>query len=318
MDRKGFDKSVLTIAMVLLCLNARAQQNLVPNPSFEEHTDCPSSPGKIFMATGWVSVKGSIDYFQLCGTNGYGMPENAIGNQHAYDGSSYIGIAPWAFGLSNAREYAGVQLDNSLIEGHRYIFNMVVSMADTVSYATRNFGVLFTTSQPPNNLPGLFSSSPQVVYDDTAYLSDQEGWMQVDGFFVAEGGEEFMTIGNFDDDSEVDTLFVVDQPAKTAYYYIDDVSVVEDTSYHVGIASPIGNEQLSIYPNPTADVLTVEATGKDMAFELLDVRGKAILRQLLQSSRQPIDVSQLPTGVYVAVLRQKGVAVAREKVVVQR
>lgn len=206
-----------------------------------------------------------------------------------------------------------------------------VSLLDSCRFACKNLGIFFSNSQPTNDIGLFLSLEPQVRYEGD-FLTDKEGWMRVAGDFIAEGGENYMTIGNFDGYFNSDTLNlyeggVVDGTGaynigywELAVYFIDDVSVVEDTTWHVGVNEQltIGNEQLSIYPNPAKDVLTLEATRKDMVLELLDMQGRAVLRQVMQTKRQNMDVSYLPAGVYVAVLRQEGVAVARRKVVIQR
>ena len=172
----------------------------------------------------------------------------------------------------------------------------------------------------------MLNLEPQIRYEG-GFLTDKENWTRISGAFIAEGGESYLTIGNFDGYFNSDTLNLHEGGVyptvgywEVAYYYIDDVSVVEDTSYHVGVNEPmaIGNEQLAIYPTPVKDVLTVETTGRDLTFELLDIQGKAILWQQLLASPQTMNVSHLPAGVYVAVLRQQGMAVARRKVIIQR
>jgi hypothetical protein len=73
MERKGFCYNILVIIGVLLSGNNFAQQNLVPNNSFESFEFCPYSAGQISAVDDWFSVKGSVDYFNTCGTNEYGF-----------------------------------------------------------------------------------------------------------------------------------------------------------------------------------------------------------------------------------------------------
>lgn len=40
-------------------------QNLVPNPSFEQISTCPSSLAQLQLATGWISIE-SPDLFSTC------------------------------------------------------------------------------------------------------------------------------------------------------------------------------------------------------------------------------------------------------------
>jgi hypothetical protein len=80
----------------------------------------------------------------------------------------------------------------------------------------------------------------------------------------------------------------------------------------------MGNGQWAIHPNPARDVLTIETSqGQEMSVGLYDMAGRQVLSSVLHSSKQTIGIGHLPAGVYVAVLREKGVAVARRKLVKQ-
>jgi len=96
---------------------------------------------------------------------------------------------------------------------------------------------------------------PQVVNDYDRVLTDTKGWMQVSGVFVAQGGERFMTIGNFYPASQSN---VIDLDSLTyllpgAYYYIDDVSVVcldcSDTVSVAAVEDTMGMESPSVRPS---------------------------------------------------------------------
>lgn len=309
---------IQAIVALFWATSSVAQNNLVPNPSFEKNIGCPYAAGQISLVVNWVKVRGTIDYYSKCGTGGYAVPLNHVGFQDAKSGDAYVGIVPWVgLPIQNAREFIGVALDDVLKANAKYDFSMYLSKADTVQYAIKNMAVLFTESQPVNDLMILFNSSPQVRYSGDSYLSDHD-WMLVEGSFIAVGGEQFLTIGNFDDDTETDTLSVMSQPAYSAYYYLDDVSLVEDTTYHhVGIVEGT-SINFGFWPNPATEAITIEMDGRpDKAVELYDIAGRMVLSSPVQSSRHTIGIGQLPTGVYVAVLREKGVAVARRKLVKQ-
>jgi hypothetical protein len=339
MGRQSRSKLILTVGMVLLCIEGRAQQNLVPNPSFEDTVACPKGAGQLWRTLSWQNVggDGAFSLYHGCASLSCGVPANRSGWQQAREGSAYADIVlahnNHTLSFHAESNFLGVPMTGILDSGHRYMVEFYLSLMDSVRFAGRNIGVYFSNNVPVNiswshsaKIVHLLSLTPQVRYEGD-FLTDKENWIRIHGDFIAEGGENYMTIGNFDGYFNSDTLNIYEggvHPTvgywEVAAYYIDDVSVVEDTSYHVGIGDQlaIANEQLTIYPNPATDVLTIEATGRDMAFELLDVQGKAILRQRLQAQRQNMDVSHLPAGVYVAVLRQQGVAVARRKVVIQR
>jgi hypothetical protein len=54
--------------------------------------------------------------------------------------------------------------------------------------------------------------------------------MYIDGCFYAEGGEAYITIGNFHSDADTPTDPLCDGAPLTSYYYVDDVSLVEGTA----------------------------------------------------------------------------------------
>ena len=62
-------------------------------------------------------------------------------------------------------------------------------------------------------------------------ITDTLNWIKVSGIYIAQGGEKYITIGNFFDNAHTyeDTLNAQSQYIE-AYYYIDDVSVLEINS----------------------------------------------------------------------------------------
>ncbi|MEO8146930.1 MAG: T9SS type A sorting domain-containing protein, partial [Bacteroidia bacterium] len=87
------------------------------------------------------------------------------------------------------------------------------------------------------------------------------------------------------------------------------------------IFDPENNFQpLTIYPNPATDKLYINAgtliNEKNLLFTLTDLQGRSILNEQYEVS-QPIDVSTLPCGIYIATLKGKEKEV-RGTVVIQR
>lgn len=80
----------------------------------------------------------------------------------------------------------------------------------------------------------ILTLTPTINNDPVAnpLLSDTT-WMEVSGSFIAVGNEQYIIIGNFNDDANSDTVFMgVEQPGNNFSDYIfDDVSVIrcEDT-----------------------------------------------------------------------------------------
>ena len=103
---------------------------------------------------------------------------------------------------------------------------------------------------------------------------------------------------------------------KAVYYFIDDVCVID-----VDSLTSIGEETvrtMNIYPNPALGHFTIETgDGSNGTFQLLDMAGREVLSMPLQSSKQQVAIEGIPAGIYMAVLSQKGVAMARRKLVVE-
>ncbi len=313
---------ICTIAFGMLTGSGFSQVNLIPNPSFEEFSTCPYTAGQISVCESWQNVRGSVDYFHVCGENGWATPANNWGYQRPLDGEAYVNVAHWAFALPNAREFVGVELHETLITNQQYILSFYVSLIDSARYAIRNIGAALTNDRPSNNTHQLLSIEPQVRYVGIEYLDDKDDWVRIEGSFIAQGFEKYLTIGNFDDDEATDTLYVGPPMTGTpdwrsSGYYIDMVTLVLDTSYHVGLVEgPRIN--FGLWPNPATDAITIETDGRPgTAVELYDVAGRMVLSSSVRSSKHTIGIGHLPAGVYVAVLREKGVAVARRKLVKQ-
>lgn len=245
------------------------QDNLVPNPSFEENNGCPTNGNFEAVLHSWYKIAGS-DYFHECGINGFGVPNNLGGGQNARTGQAYIGLGLWASSSALESQMVGIELTDSLAAGLSYKVEFYVSLMDSLWYAVRNAGAYFSKDMPPTNIQSLLNCTPQVRYDGDSYLGDKNVWMRISGSFIAQGGERHMTIGNFDGHSGSDALFVGGSQApagqpdyyKAAIYYLDDVSVMPDSI--TSVQDVTNTEPLyKLYPNPNTGAFTVEMNLKE-------------------------------------------------------
>lgn len=302
--------------LILLWCSGAVGQNLVPNPSFEVYANCPVTTGLIEWSYPWQNILGSCDYYHECGTNGFSIPINRGGGGYPRTGSAYGQFNAWSKTLE-LREFMGVELMTSLHEGVTYRLRLFLSLQDSVNYAVRNVGAHFSTQPHPQDLTALLSLEPQVRYEGETFLDDKSSWMQVSGTFTAQGGERYLAIGNFDDDTHTDTMTVpnggslVNHPEgywDVAGYFIDDVSVVPDSIYLSNEELGIRNDELEVYPNPATDRITVSlgtAAPQTNATTLAvtDMLGRRIylqtLKQVQGDGAVAIEVSSWPSGVYV-------------------
>jgi hypothetical protein len=71
----------------------------------------------------------------------------------------------------------------------------------------------------------------------------------------------------------------------------------------VGLEDFAPNYEVTIFPNPTQDVLNIKTnTFENVKYTLYDARGKLVLQNILSAEQTPIQVSQLAPGSYSLTL----------------
>lgn len=239
-------------------------QNLVPNPSFEEYYMCPDNAmtpgGSINFTVEWSNPcsAGNPDYFHTCATTPSLMvPNNGFGIHSPRTGQAYAGFYTYGSNIPDVREYIQVRLKDSLKANYTYCVAFYVSLADDAKYATSKIGANFSTIVPTCSTSNeyLLPIIPQI--ENTAsnpLISDQE-WMLISGTFVATGGEQYLTIGNFRTDADCDTVRLPKSGWNASYYYIDDISVIEQTTLSLDADTSIcAGASITIGPEPVDGV----------------------------------------------------------------
>ncbi|RZJ86172.1 MAG: T9SS type A sorting domain-containing protein, partial [Hymenobacter sp.] len=92
-----------------------------------------------------------------------------------------------------------------------------------------------------------------------------------------------------------------------------------DTAFSQRCALPGAEEQLAtvqFYPNPANDYVVVEAKAPTYEIYIQDTRGRVMLQTTAQSKTTRLDISQLPKGLYVMLVKGKSF-VATEKLVLR-
>ena len=232
-----------------------SQNNLVPNGSFEDIISCPnyiknwSSFGDttIKYAVPWQNGNfGTVDLYSTCDTfimptyhaPKNGVPLNVCGYQSPHSGNNYSGfllaVKP-VIGQNYplVREYPQVKFTNSLIQNKKYCVSFYVSPADSESrYSTSRMGAYLSDGPIGNDTTHLLNVIPQIENPYHHFLNNYAGWTAIQGVYAAGGGENYITIGNFYNDANTDTMILSSFPDNIIYYYTDDISVVEyDTAY---------------------------------------------------------------------------------------
>lgn len=228
---------ILQVALVACGSSSiAAGQELITNGSFEQASGCPAGHSELILAEPWIPpTLGTPDYYNPCNTlpNSAGVPDNGVGSQAAFDLDSYAGFfAAYPFAISpDYREYLQQPLSGAGLEaGKTYRFSMSLSLAEKSSVATDRIGAYFSPTAVGSGDSMVLPFLPQVETPAGTFLDDTSSWMSFTDTFVAAGGEQHVTIGNFRDEASTATTpagFGPDNPvpADAAYYYLDLVSV---------------------------------------------------------------------------------------------
>lgn len=301
-------KRLFTLLSFIVSIGvACAQQNHVPNPSFEDMLGCPYSQGQVTLKCAqWHTVTATPDYYNACatGTNAPSVPLNPIGYQAAARGNAYCGIQP--YNLGDHMEYIGAHI-TPLVPGQVYEVSMSVSLADKSSRATNNIGVHFyNDTNFSYAMPGLLPVTAQIHYTSYGPIHDTTGWVRLTQYFLADSAYENMVIGPFEDSAHALVIDTVDHDPLApivSYYYIDSV-VVRLKPASVETTPAIGG--LTLYPNPNNGSFVLQGnlqTDKSLKITVVNALGRLVYTGDIKTLQGALDgeikLDDMAPGIYL-------------------
>ncbi|MCA0430396.1 MAG: gliding motility-associated C-terminal domain-containing protein [Bacteroidetes bacterium] len=234
----------ILLPLLLFFITTKAQiiNNLVPNPSFEEYNNCPNNVGQlgqIYDCNLWYRIDywSTPDYYNSCATtSSLSAPLNWAGNQIPSTGNAYIGFVPYSNGYQY-RENIAIKLKEKLKKNKNYCITYYLSLAEVSRICISNIGVIFRNDSIKNFYPiptPYYANTFEIpVFENpnSNLLKDTINWMKIQGTYISNGTELNIGIGNFQTDVNTNYQFIkpiTNNPNKDfAYYYIDDVSLIE-------------------------------------------------------------------------------------------
>jgi hypothetical protein len=323
-------RALFLFCTVLFVGSTIRAQNLVPNGSFEQFTtNCDFGLGYGYLED-WSYIPCSIrpGLRHACNNdlnNGGGVPYGGLGYQDAHSGDAFISVwtlrmnSQGGFPDGNPQKYANVDLVAPLVAGQHYCLRLWMNMADSSCYKTGAFHAFLWYGEPTvcNYQDTAWDTHATVTFDISGV--DSIGWTPLEGEFVANGGEVNLTLGAFQFDEEIDSVFIADHSnllgGLLAVYYIDDVEL---WACSVGLNEQNTNE-LRIFPNPAKDQVTVDLPVEEgMAqVELIGADGRVVMERVSSETSLKLDVTHLPPGQYTLRVRT-GTHVFVGKVVITR
>ncbi|MRX70075.1 OmpA family protein [Flavobacterium resistens] len=226
----------LTTVFMIVSLKL-ISQNLILNPSFEETRYTPDSISAFNENVKYWSTPndGTTDLFDINAKNlMISIPKNYNGHQTAKFGEKYAGC--YFYAENNYREYIQGLLKSPLEKDKDYKVSFYVCLAEKSKYALSE--ISFILSNPKLNLPSsdylsdnslskiwLNSSSKHSIENEN-YYTDSDNWTLVSKVIKAKGGENYIVIGNFNNDSKTKKKKINSNAThNNSYYFIDMVSI---------------------------------------------------------------------------------------------
>jgi len=229
---------IINIAVAFICSvfigMGQSNDNLISNGSFESVNKEPKKLGNIENALGWYSPTGSrADLFvETKKTPIIATPSNQFGTENPKEGSNYAGIVTFSHNNKVPRSYISTKLELPLKKGEQYCVQFYISLAEASAYASNQVAAHFSQKAFASEAKDNLIAKTSIVDAENRIFAAVFGWDKICGIYTAEGGEKYITIGNFTSNEHTKNAKVKKDsknkitPIPAAYYYIDDISVV--------------------------------------------------------------------------------------------
>jgi|LakMenEpi03Aug12_release.lakeMendotaPanAssembly.Ray.scaffolds.fasta_scaffold237357_2 OOP family OmpA-OmpF porin len=233
-------QKLIIILVLLINFTYKAQQNLVPNGSFELYDSCAQTVSQFYnYVKYWYSPSNSAtpDYFNSCNsyTDQVSVPQNYFGYKIPQNGNGYAGQVFWYnqnMPNNNYREYISIKLKETLKANKIYCISLYISVADSMVYAIDKIGLLFTSDSNKYSLSSVIPKVPQVIFENANCFNNKIDWMLLEKEYISNGTESFLTFGNFNSDQNTNlcSLKSVNKynlEFNSSYYFVDNISIIE-------------------------------------------------------------------------------------------
>ncbi|TPN84688.1 OmpA family protein [Aquimarina algicola] len=224
-------------------------QNLIPNPSFENVNASIKRLDMEMQNFGiikdWKPAINTPDVYHPALDNIRFIHRSPnflkqFGQQTPKTGEGKVGmyIAGGAY-----KEGITAQLKNPLKAGRYYYFHMYVSLGEGISNScTSSIGSYFSARNPKFTI----TSKYPLHISSTKMVCDTKQWVKVCGVYKARGTEKYISLGYFGDSPRGKS--VKGGGFDTAYYFVDDVLLMEMRDPKNLVADQVCNMALKFSP----------------------------------------------------------------------
>lgn len=228
---KGIAYSLFTSILIILFVGHSQAQNKAQNPSFEEYEYCPVGFGAVGMlpCRPWRSLNNSTpDYFHACAVFvNVKVPDNGFGFQEAHTGVAYTGGYTYGSRPDSVplREFILAPMQGAaMVKGNAYHVRFYTSLANGYCGVDK-IGAYFSAARPPASTQVPPNVKPQIEAD-MGIITDTMNWVLIEGCFIAQGGEQWVGIGNFYRNEF--TAIETSCGHNVSYYFYDDIEIIDN------------------------------------------------------------------------------------------
>lgn len=218
----------LTEESNIFCDGPMFPPNFVPDPSFECVVECPEKMNIDLLKElrNWRQpTAGTPDYYHTCGIS-MGVPNNIFGTLEAKTGHGYTGM--YMVDRDDYREYIYTPLVTALEKDQFYLISAYVALSENSGLAVNSIDFFFADGmvmETDTTNDGVLPVEPHVMSDRSRFYN-QTDWMQICGIYRADGGERYLTVGNFLDNTETEMQRIKGNEKNLfGYYFLEDVMV---------------------------------------------------------------------------------------------
>lgn len=262
-------KESYILTTYLVCISFLSfSQNLVPNGSFENYITLPDKT--ILNISEYVEnwnkpTWGSPDYFHKLSDGPNSVPYQLLMSytdtsyQEAKDGYGFVGFSVGGVTELRGVEYLQSRLMKGLVRNHKYKLKASLNLSDLSKYKGYEIGFRITKVRDSSNYswwpedgisPFDTDISNHYKFEESLNINS-DTWTDLVYLLKAKGNESWLTIGCFSYDSifpklNNDSSNYIQGLQPGAYYFIDDVSLVEISTL-VGPDTVCAGENIELY-----------------------------------------------------------------------
>ncbi len=282
----------------LLFASTAAAQNLIPDPGFEIHNEnCAPYPGLTHWFNPNLATPDTWCYpGGLCNPLLTEANINELQLLEPYEGNCMAGIFVAYPQSSNmqTRDYLTTELNEPLIEGEEYELSFWLYRHIVFDAAIDKIGFYFSEDQPYFETFEMLPVEPQIELDTLIVTTDE--WVYMSRTHTAQGGERYMTFGNFRDHDEMTYVLtgMSWKLSQNSYYFFDEMQLAL-------LWKNVESQEKFINYTWNGHILSCHVHERNFC-RVYDTSGRLIEEKLIAPGSAQINLTSLTSGIYIVRL----------------